>query len=90
MVSETHTEADSPHGDTELKSKTVVGTVTKYRPGEEIELIVNGSDKEDVDLDEKNSKVVVDDGVVVRSKVRVDRTHVRDGGTTISITLIQP
>jgi len=90
MVSETKTEANTPSGETDVNSKSVVGTVTKYEPGHEIELVVNGSDKEEFDLDQKNSKVIVDAGVVVGSKVRVDRTMVEDGATTITISLIQP
>jgi len=71
VKSETEVRQTTPDGKTEMDNETYVGTVTKFKPGEKIEVKAEDGRSHSFDLDEDGATVNVERSVHVGTKVQV-------------------
>jgi ABC-type glycerol-3-phosphate transport system substrate-binding protein len=85
--STTKTTVDTAEGDLTTVTKSYVGTVTKYTPGESIELMTGDSDTHAFSLDGKEMVVAIDPRTTVGSKVQLVEEKPEKGAHRIVVTI---
>jgi len=89
LAGKTETTSDTPDGKAKSQTETVIGTVTVYKPNQEIVVMTGDNTKHSFDLDEKDTRAEVDVKVTVGSKVQLIQEKDPAGRTLIRV-IIEP
>lgn len=87
QVTEQQTTTKTDAGTVKQESDTVVGTVSKYELGKEIEITTADNDHHSFDLDEKDLVANVASDVAVGARVKLVQSKDDNGHKTITVTV---
>lgn len=87
VESTTKTSVETADGDLSSVTKSYVGTVTKYTPGESIEVMTGEKDTHSFSLDGKGDVIAIDPRTAVGSKVQLVEQKPEQGIHRITITI---
>jgi hypothetical protein len=87
VESTTKTSVETADGDLSSVTKSYVGTVTKYTPGESIEVMTGEKDMHSFSLDGKGDVIAIDPRTAVGSKVLLVEQKPEQGIHRITITI---
>ena len=83
----TKTSVETPDGNLTTVTKSYVGTVTKYTPGESIEVMTGEKDTHAFSLNGKDEVVAIDPRTAVGSKVQLVEEKPEQGIHRITVTI---
>ncbi len=89
LAGTTETRSDTSQGKSKTETEEVIGTVTAYKAGKEIEVLTGDNKKHSFGLDQKDTRVDIDPRVTVGTKVQLVQTKDNAGRKSLSIS-IQP
>jgi hypothetical protein len=85
--STTETTVDTPDGDSKSVTRSYAGTVTKYTPGESIEVMTGNKDTHSFNLDREGDVIAIDPRTTVGSKVQLVDETLGQGAHKIVVTI---
>ena len=89
LAGTTETKSDTSQGKSKTETEEVIGTVTAFKAGKEIEVLTGDDKKHSFDLDEKDTRVDIDPRVTIGTKVQVVQTKDDTGRKSIVVS-VQP
>jgi hypothetical protein len=87
LVGTTETTSNSPSGKSKSETEEVVGTVTAYKAGKEIEVLTGDNKKHTFGLDQKDTRVDMDPRVTVGTKVQLVQVKDDAGRKSIRVNV---
>ena len=89
LAGTTETKSDTSQGKSKTETEEVIGTVTAFKAGKEIEVLTGDNKKHSFQLDQKETRVDIDPKVTIGTKVQVVQTK-DDAGTKSIVVSVQP
>jgi hypothetical protein len=90
VESTTKTTTETAQGEREMETRSYVGTVTRYTPGQNIEVLTAEKETHSFSLDGKDDVVSIDPRTQVGSKVRLVEERPDAGAHRITVTIAPP
>ncbi len=87
LAGTTQTTSDTSHGKVKTETETVVGTVTAYAAGKQIEVLTGDNKKHGFDLGQKDTRVEIDPRVTIGTKVQLVQSKDDAGRKSIQVLL---